>query len=87
MQSSQHSGDHIQMQLEHVKRTYIVPVASGCTLGRTARKAQYCNRAQRGHKIAFLTQLDQAKTFPNPFPLHAQVWPRQIFEVTNSEAI
>lgn len=75
------------MQLEHVKRTYTVPVASGCTLGRTATKAQYSNRAQRGHKIAFLTQLDQAKTLPNPFPPHAQVWPRQIFEVTDSEAI
>ncbi len=87
MQSSQYSGDHIQMQLEHVKRTYIVPVASGCTLRRTATKAQYSNRAQRGHKIAFLTQLDRAKTFPNHFLLHAQVWPRQILEVTNSEAI
>jgi hypothetical protein len=87
MQSSQNSGDHIQMQLEHVKRTYIVPVASGCTFRHTATKAQYSNRAQRGHKIAFLTQLDQAKTLPNPFPPHAQVWPRQILEVTNSEAV
>ncbi len=87
MQSSQYSGDHIQMQLEHVKRTYTGPVASGCTFRRTATKAQYSNRAQRGHKIAFLTQLDQAKTLPNPFPPHAQVWPRQIFEVTNSEAV